>query len=207
LENFKVAMGFGLHTGWAIEGSIGSKVKVDASYLSPHVNLASRLEAATKQYDIPLLMSDVFVSGLTGSVQSTCRRVDRVVFKGCIEPMTIFHQDMEPLSTLQEKPKNYSDLILATSWKGKEEIEAVGVDLNETIKALQSDKTFLIKEVYEVAFNAYVDGEWGKCKVLFHLWLEKFPGDVVVQFLTTFLMSYNFQCPTHWQGQHILQTK
>ncbi|GMI32490.1 hypothetical protein TeGR_g15162 [Tetraparma gracilis] len=48
LADFKVAMGFGLHTGWAIEGSIGSKVKVDASYLSPHVNLASRLEAATK---------------------------------------------------------------------------------------------------------------------------------------------------------------
>ena len=76
-----------------------------------------------------------------------------------------------------------------------------------SMTVLQSDKTFLIKEVYEVAFNAYVDGEWGKCKVLFHLWLEKFPGDVVVQFLTTFLMSYNFQCPTHWQGQHILQTK
>ncbi len=200
-------MGFGLHTGWAIEGSIGSKVKVDASYLSPHVNLASRLEAATKKYRIPLLMSDVFVSGLTGSVQSTCRRVDRVVFKGCNEPMTIFYQDIEPLSSFQEKPRNYSDLILSTSWKGKEEIEAAGVDLNETIKTLQSDKTFLIREVYEDAFNAYVDGEWGKCKILFHLWLEKFPGDVIVQSLTTFLITYNFQCPTTWRGQHVLESK
>ena len=41
-------MGFGLHQGWAIEGAIGSKFKVDASYLSPNVNMASRLEAATK---------------------------------------------------------------------------------------------------------------------------------------------------------------
>ena len=200
-------MGFGLHTGWAIEGSIGSKVKVDASYLSPHVNLASRLEAATKKYNIPLLMSDVFVSGLTGSVQSTCRRVDRVVFKGCIEPMTIFHQDLEPLSSLQEKPNNYSDLISSTSWEGPDEIKAAGVDLNETIKALQSDKTFLIRDVYEVAFNAYADGEWGKCKILFHLWLEKFPGDPVVQALTMFLMRYNFQSPKDWKGQRILETK
>lgn len=30
-------MGFGLHFGWAIEGSIGSEYKIDASYLSPNV--------------------------------------------------------------------------------------------------------------------------------------------------------------------------
>ena len=30
--------------GWAIEGAIGSEYKIDASYLSPHVNMASRLE-------------------------------------------------------------------------------------------------------------------------------------------------------------------
>ena len=41
-------MGFGLHFGWAIEGAIGSLFKIDASYLSPNVNMAARLEAATK---------------------------------------------------------------------------------------------------------------------------------------------------------------
>jgi class 3 adenylate cyclase len=47
LPGFAVKLGFGLHLGWAIEGLIGSGLKVDASYLSPHVNLASRLEYAT----------------------------------------------------------------------------------------------------------------------------------------------------------------
>ena len=46
--DFKVKMGFGLHQGWAIEGAIGSQFKVDASYLSPNVNMAARLEAASK---------------------------------------------------------------------------------------------------------------------------------------------------------------
>ena len=41
-------MGFGLHVGWAIEGAIGSNFKIDASYLSPNVNMASRLDADTK---------------------------------------------------------------------------------------------------------------------------------------------------------------
>jgi class 3 adenylate cyclase len=50
-------MGFGLHVGWAIEGAIGSFYKIDASYLSPNVNMASRLEAATKQYGVQLLIS------------------------------------------------------------------------------------------------------------------------------------------------------
>lgn len=46
--SYKVNMGFGLHIGWSIEGAIGSKYKIDASYLSPNVNMAARLEAATK---------------------------------------------------------------------------------------------------------------------------------------------------------------
>ena len=48
MKDYSVKMGFGLHLGWAIEGAIGSTFKIDASYLSPNVNMASRLEAATK---------------------------------------------------------------------------------------------------------------------------------------------------------------
>lgn len=54
---YEISMGYGLHSGWAIEGAIGSDLKIDASYLSPNVNLASRLEAASKQYHVPLLFS------------------------------------------------------------------------------------------------------------------------------------------------------
>lgn len=48
MKNYKVRMGYGLHIGWGIEGAIGSEYKIDASYLSPNVNMAARLEAATK---------------------------------------------------------------------------------------------------------------------------------------------------------------
>ena len=39
--------------GWAIEGAIGSQYKIDPSYLSPHVALTGKLEAATKLYNVP----------------------------------------------------------------------------------------------------------------------------------------------------------
>lgn len=48
LPGYTVKMGFGIHLGWAIEGMIGSQYKLEASYLSPHVNMAARLEAGTK---------------------------------------------------------------------------------------------------------------------------------------------------------------
>eukprot|EP00878_Enallax_costatus_P013361 GHUV01013968.1.p1 GENE.GHUV01013968.1~~GHUV01013968.1.p1 ORF type:complete len:1219 (+),score=478.50 GHUV01013968.1:437-4093(+) len=74
MPGFKVQMGFGLHVGWAIEGAIGSEYKIDASYLSPNVNLASRLEAATKQYGVPLLLSRAFVDCLSPAVRAKVSR-------------------------------------------------------------------------------------------------------------------------------------
>lgn len=65
-DDFKVRMGFGLHVGWAIEGAIGSHFKVDASYLSPNVNMAARLEAATK-----LFKTDILISGNLRDILST----------------------------------------------------------------------------------------------------------------------------------------
>jgi len=60
MPNYTVGMGFGLHYGWAIEGTIGSYFKIDASYLSPNVNMASRLESYTKSYDVKILLSEPF---------------------------------------------------------------------------------------------------------------------------------------------------
>lgn len=57
MPNYRVSLGFGLHIGWAIEGAIGSTFKIDASYLSPNVNMANILEAATKEYGCPLLFT------------------------------------------------------------------------------------------------------------------------------------------------------
>merc|ERR550532_3691854 len=62
LRGFRVEMGFGLHCGWAIEGAIGSEFKIDASYLSPNVNVASRLEAATTQFGVWILISHFMIN-------------------------------------------------------------------------------------------------------------------------------------------------
>jgi len=77
-------MGFGLHVGWAIEGAVGSVYKMDASYLSPNVNTTARLEAATKQFGVTMLISGVFEKFLTAPFRDLTRLVDEVVVKGSI---------------------------------------------------------------------------------------------------------------------------
>ena len=87
-------MGFGLHAGWAIEGPVGSIYKVDASYLSPHVNMAARMEAATSQYGVPLLFTHNLYKLFTPQCQQYCRLLDKVKVKGSDTPTKIYTHDV-----------------------------------------------------------------------------------------------------------------
>lgn len=73
LPNYSVKMGFGLHVGWSIEGAIGSFYKIDASYLSPNVNMASKLEETTKAYGVPLLISGEMYKIFTPKMRTYAR--------------------------------------------------------------------------------------------------------------------------------------
>ncbi len=76
MPGYKCRIGCGLHFGWAVEGAIGSDKKIDASYISPHVNWAEFLESSTKQYDVPILLSEPFFKLLSPNVKKFCRKID-----------------------------------------------------------------------------------------------------------------------------------
>merc|ERR1719247_2933081 len=86
LPNYRVRLGFGLHSGWAIEGAIGSEFKIDASYLSPNVNMAARLEGVTKSYGALILLSDTMISLMSEQIAQECRLIDHVAMIGRSEP-------------------------------------------------------------------------------------------------------------------------
>jgi len=206
LSTYRVAMGVGLHKGWAIEGAIGSNVKIDASYLSPHVNIASRLESATKKYNVSLLMSEAFFGGLSGPIQSSCRRCDRVSFKGSTDPMVIYHQDESPLSTLRSPLENHTELLDATSWDEEEEINYRGL-IKDTQSKLMSNTELAQREVYDALFNSYLDKDWKRCKIFCHLWIKHIPGDTIVNCLADKLSNHDWQCPEMWPGFFALSSK
>ena len=97
ISNYQgVKMGFGLHVGWAIEGPIGSEFKIDASYLGSHVNMASRLEGATKAYGIPILVSGDLYDLMTLKNKEHLRQIDKVEVKAGEKPMDLYTVDLSP---------------------------------------------------------------------------------------------------------------
>ena len=58
--------------------------------------MASRLEAATRQFKCRMFASDFFHSLLSDYAKSYCRPVDIVTVKGSVNPMILYTIDVDP---------------------------------------------------------------------------------------------------------------
>ena len=109
MPNYRVKLGSGIHAGWAIEGALGSEYKIDASYLSPHVNLTMGLEEATKIYGVPFVVSNAYYDLTSKEVQESLRPLDKVTLHGSKEVITIYTFDVD--ITLLEVDKKKEEEI------------------------------------------------------------------------------------------------
>lgn len=56
--------------------------------------MASRLEAATRQYGVNLLISEDLYTQLTPKMKTFCRNIDRVTVKGSAKPIRLYTIDL-----------------------------------------------------------------------------------------------------------------
>lgn len=139
IPNYSVKMGFGLHLGWAIEGAIGSEYKIDASYLSPNVNMASRLEAATKQFGSFMLISGALRDVCTKETQKNMRHIDRVTVKGSIEPMDIYTVDVS-LEMANRRLSKRASMIYDKAGQNPKPIDENTKKKNKVLRRMKRDK-------------------------------------------------------------------
>lgn len=150
-REFQVHMGFGMHIGWAIEGAIGSRFKIDASYLSPNVNMSARLEAATHQFGCPILLSEWFVSELSPAARSQCRMIDRICVVGSKIPMEIWTVDVF----------NYDiHNFLEPSIDADGTQQKVDWDSHPHIRQMKSGMTDGWSAIFNKGVHAYLSGDW-----------------------------------------------
>ena len=190
-RNYNIEMSFGLHMGYAIEGAIGSNYKIDLSYLSPHVNLASRVMAVTSQYNLNLLISDEVIKNVSKTFKNEFRIIDIVYLKGSKQAIQLYTFDLDTrektLKKLKEKKMSKRKEILFC---------------REIYK-----KDFFVD--WNKGFRFYIDGDWKKAHKIF-LKLKTFINEVddgPCVNLINFIESNNFLSPQGWAGVRSLKKK
>ena len=218
LNNYKVNMGFGLHVGWGIEGAVGSSYKIDCSYLSPNVNIAARLEAATRQYGVNILISGEMYELLSPGIKNLCRCIDIVAVKGSIKPIALYTVDLNAnlkvkhslKITSQKKKKEYFELRkkkfemdLLNCGSTFEYIINVG-NYEELFKCKQNTPDF--SKTWDEGLLNYKNGNWLQARNCFKKCLKICP-DGPANTLLDFMSEYSFEAPETWQNYRELTSK
>jgi len=221
LPTYRVSLGMGFHSGWAIEGAIGSEFKIDASYLSPNVNIASRLEAATKQFGVSMLMSRALYELCSTAVCKRCRVVDRVMVKGSNIDIGLYVLDLDVMIVRVREPV-YSNFI-----KNRYKVRQI----REQMKLAKMASSYSVEEMFtedqdiidmrkrytveflkkfDMAYRNYEAGEWAVAKDMLESTKNMIGGsdeDGPSITLLSYMNEFDYVAPATWTGFRYLTEK
>ena len=219
IPNFKVNMGFGLHMGYGIEGAVGSTYKIDASYLSPNVNIAARLETATRQFKLNILISGVLYNLFTDDMKNICRYVDRVTVKGSELPLDLYTIDLN----LNVSPQKESKILIVSNKEKRNIFNEKKLELEALIEECGSVTPIILekesyqelikvrsddfKDSWNKGIECYIKGDWKNANMYFNTCLKIDPNDGPANVLSKFIKSRNLKPPKNWKGVRELSSK
>merc|ERR1712187_414577 len=226
LQNFRVEMGFGLHCGWAIEGAIGSELKIDASYLSPNVMVAQQLEAATTGFGVWMLISHFMVNLCSPEMAVFCRLIDHITVHGSRQPLRVYTLDLdiEPIQVVTKGPERiirnrFKIRQMRELRKNEKWLDSFAVwELFETdddivdMRAKYSSEFF---KRFHMAYRNYEAGQWKAARDMLYTCHyapkadagrflvtkeSEWPEDGPTVMLLLFMRETNWIPPENWPG-------
>jgi class 3 adenylate cyclase len=220
LPNFRVSLGFGLHLGWSIEGAIGSDFKIDASYLSPHVNIATLLQAETQEYGVTMLMSEPLVRFCNPAFRRNFRPIDHVKFQGSTAAMRLFTVDLncEALSVDMDL-RHQRKLDAKSRYHQKQMREKTKLakldndfqvhqafDADKNIKKMRERCASDFFQEFEKGYMNYEAGEWNVAGEVLSATRQMLSDGVRIaedgpsRILVEYMAARGFQAPPDWAG-------
>jgi len=227
LPKFRVRLGFGLHLGWSIEGAIGSAFKIDASYLSPHVNVAVQLEEMTVEYDVKILMSEPLVRSCNPRFSRHFRPVDRVQLPGSKTIARLFTVDLDDTTLRVQRRPPATGSASRSQRRQDRETEKQRMLVVEQDREFERDRfirqmrrrhTQQFFQEYERGYLNYEAGEWDVAREALQrtmLLPRKVAGHLDGQphldgpsnVLLTYMEEHSFKAPEDWKGWRRLDRK
>lgn len=141
-----VSIGVGIHYGPVVSGTIGNQSRMEGTVIGDTVNTAARLEALTKKFKTPFVVSEAVIAKMQSANTwryRNPRRLSSKPLKGKTESVDVFEiSDWRPkpeadvVSNSQRLFKNYHEEIMA----GKVS-EQIASEIEKHIKRYPWDET------------------------------------------------------------------
>ena len=208
IPNFSVKLQFGIHKGWAIQGAIGSQLKIDPRYLSADVNTSELLERFNADLGTTILVSEEFVTCCSDDMKKIFRLVDKVKSKR--GSVSVYSLDLDTRRDL-DTPEPISGKGLTARERAVERAWRKNARWTSNIYDVLNSDNYFIKfrekfspiflDCFKKGLLNYLSGEWKTAKESFErIGLEIGIQDHPSFFILKYMQMHAFIAPENWDG-------